>query len=147
MVSLFNKHVSIVQSFILYHIGVNNFTNINTLMNILMSFSLVLPIICSIYLVYCTELLLTWCKLFFSSFFSRKSVAHKNHRSAFSEILKSAPHPCHSQSHGDLFILMFDVKISWSSWPLSAWFYPLHSCLVSGWFNNCINEHVNRSSS
>ena len=30
-------------------------------------------------------------------------------------------------------ILMVDVNINWSSWPVSAWLYALHSCYSIGW--------------
>ena len=42
-------------------------------------------------------------------------------------------------------ILMVDVNIKWSSWPISAWLYALHCCHMIGWLINrftCVPNKV-----
>ena len=71
-----------------------------------------------------------------------------NQQSAVTEILKPAhlaptimPRSKWLRSH--FFpILMVDVNINWSSWPISAWHCELHCCHIIGWLDNQMNKYV-----
>lgn len=73
-------------------------------------------------------------------------------RSAVSEILKPtclAPTiiPQSNTLRSHFFpILLFDVNIKWSSWPVSAWFYALHCChdwlMYMNKYTECMNKQA-----
>lgn len=47
--------------------------------------------------------------------------------------------PCHSPRYHPIFILMFNVEIIESSWPVFAFWFQFYVFLVIGWLENCTN--------
>lgn len=68
-------------------------------------------------------------------------------RSAVSEILQpvnltSTSMPRSKSQRLHFLVLMLDVNINWSSWPLTVRFYALCHFHTIGWFDNCTNKQV-----